>query len=110
MLCITFFVLTNNNKGENIMKRKALAILIKEIIKRNLAIILTFSPSIIGFIVTLVIGMINGYDIDATIFIAIFIAVMCFFAYSLIICVIDTFLQWKKEYNNILIKLKEENK
>lgn len=92
------------------MKRKALAILIKEIIKRNLAIILTFSPSIIGFVVTLVIGIINGYDIVATIFIAILIAVMCFFAYGLIICVIDTFLQWKKEYNNILIKLKEENK
>lgn len=87
------------------MKRKALAILIKEIIRRNLAIILTFSPSIIGFVVTLVIGMINGYDIVATIFIAIVIAIMCLFPYGLIICVIETFLQWKKEYDNILDNL-----
>lgn len=87
------------------MKRKALAILIKEIVKRNLAIILIFSPSIIGFVVTLVIGIINGYDIVATIFIAIAIAIMCLFPDALIICVIEKFLQWKKEYNNILDNL-----
>ena len=95
------------------MKRKAFAILIKEIIKRNLAIILTFAPSAIGFVVTLAIGIISGNDIVATIFIAIVIAIMCLFPYGLIICVIETFLQWRKEYDNILDNLNnchDENK
>ena len=91
------------------MKRKALAILIKEIIKRNSAIIL----SAIGFVVTLAIGIIIGNDISVTFGLAVFIALICEIVYMIIFFIVVTFIQLKKEYDNILDNLNnchDENK
>ena len=91
------------------MKRKALAILIKEIIKRNSAIIL----SAIGFVVTLAIGIIIGNDISVTFGLAVFIALICEIAYMIIFFIVVTFIQLKTEYDNILDNLNnchDENK
>ena len=95
------------------MKRKALAILIKEIIKRNSAIILTFAPSAIGFVVTLAIGIIIGNDISVTFGLAVFIALICDFAFLFIFVIVDAIIKLKKEYDNILDNLNnchDENK
>ena len=87
------------------MKRKALAILIKEIIKRNLAMIIVFFPAIIGFVITFVIGMLNGIDIFVTLLMALVIALMCSFAFMMISFIIYEIIQLKKEYDNILNNL-----
>ena len=95
------------------MKRKAFAILIKEIIKRNLGIILIWAPAIIGFVVTLAIGIIIGNDISVTFGLAVFIALICEIAYMIIFFIVDTVIQLKKEYDNILDDLNnchDENK
>lgn len=95
------------------MKRKALAILIKEIIKRNLGIIRIYAPAIIGFVVTLAIGIIIGNDISVTFGLAVFIALICEIAYMIIFFIVVTFIQLKKEYDNILDNLNnchDENK
>ena len=95
------------------MKRKAFAILIKEIIKRNLGIILIWAPAIIGFVITFVIGMLNGIDIFVTLLMALVIALMCNFAFLFIFFIVDTVIQLKKEYDNILDNLNnchDENK
>lgn len=95
------------------MKRKALAILIKEIIKRNLAMIIVFFPAIIGFVITFVIGMLNGIDIFVTLLMALVIALMCDFAFLFIFFIVVTVIQLKKEYDNILDNLNnchDENK
>lgn len=84
------------------MKRKALAILIKEIIKRNLAIILTFAPTIIGFVITFVVGMFIINDIFVTLLLALFVASMCSAAFVIISIIVDTIIKLKKEYDNIL--------
>src|SRR5699024_7694006 len=108
-----FFVLTHNNKEENIMKRKALAILIKEIIKRNLALIIVFFPAILVFVITFVIGMLNGIDILETLLMSLVIALVCDFAFLFIFFIVVTVIQLKKEYDNILDNLNnchDENK
>ena len=95
------------------MKRKALAILIKEIIKRNLAMIIVFFPAIIGFVITFVIGMFNINDIFVTLLLALFVALMCSAAFVIIFSIVDTVIQLKKEYDNILDNLNnchDENK
>lgn len=84
------------------MKRKALAILIKEIIKRNLAIILDFAPTIIGFVITFVVGMFIINDIFVTLLLALFVALMCSAAFVIISIIVDTIIKLKKEYDNIL--------
>ena len=95
------------------MKRKALAILIKEIIKRNLAMIIVFFPAIIGFVITFVIGMLNGIDIFVTLLMSLVIALMCDFAFLFIFVIVDAIIKLKKEYDNILDNLNnchDENK
>lgn len=78
------------------MKRKALAILIKEIIKRNFAIILNFAPAIIGFVITFVIGMFNSNDISETLLLALFVAWICSAAFVIIFFIVDTIIKLKK--------------
>lgn len=95
------------------MKRKALAILIKEIIKRNLGIILNCAPAIIGFVITFVIGMFNINDIFVTLLLALFVALMCSAAFVIIFIIVDAIIKLKKEYDNILDNLNnchDENK
>lgn len=95
------------------MKRKAFAILIKEIIKRNLGIILIWAPAIIGFVITFVIGMFNINDIFVTLLLALFVAWICFAAFVIIFTIVDAIIKLKKEYDNILDNLNnchDENK
>ena len=95
------------------MKRKALAILIKEIIKRNLGMILVCAPAIIGFVITFVIGMLNGIDIFVTLLLALVVALMCSAAFVIIFVIVDAIIKLKKEYDNILDNLNnchDENK
>ena len=95
------------------MKRKAFAILIKEIIKRNLGIILILAPAIIGFVITFVIGMFNINDIFVTLLLALFVAWICFAAFVIIFTIVDAIIKLKKEYDNILDNLNnchDENK
>ena len=95
------------------MKRKALGILIKEIIKRNLALIIVFFPAILVFVITFVIGMLNGIDILETLLMSLVIALVWDFAFLFIFFIVVTFIQLKKEYDNILDNLNnchDENK
>ena len=94
------------------MKRKALSILIKDIVRKNLGLIIILSILLIYFIVWIHFCIYYLRLLEFPIF-------PCFIL-SIVFCldlllelfyrILSTIKRWKKEYNSILANLKEENK